>query len=78
MLERERLQEILEEMGMNNPVTYSKEIKNLECEIGDHTSERWMDTKTPTRQGLGCGSRPPSKQRGISRYSMCRASIAGP
>ncbi|XP_066309756.1 U-box domain-containing protein 16-like [Miscanthus floridulus] len=41
--ERERLREILEEVGINDPATCSQEIESLEREIGDRASERWTD-----------------------------------
>uniref|UniRef100_M8BZ70 RING-type E3 ubiquitin transferase n=1 Tax=Aegilops tauschii TaxID=37682 RepID=M8BZ70_AEGTA len=39
--ERERLEEILEEVGINDPASCSDEIESLEREIGDRASERW-------------------------------------
>ncbi|KAI5003444.1 hypothetical protein ZWY2020_030604 [Hordeum vulgare] len=39
--ERERLEEILEEVGINDPASCSDEIDSLEREIGDRASERW-------------------------------------
>jgi len=39
-IERERLQEILEEVGINDPVTCSEEIESLEREIDDRASQR--------------------------------------
>jgi hypothetical protein len=41
--ERDRLREILEEVGINDPATCSEEIESLEREIGDRASERWTD-----------------------------------
>ncbi|CAD6236178.1 unnamed protein product [Miscanthus lutarioriparius] len=41
--ERERLREILEEVGIDDPATCSEEIESLEREIGDRASERWTD-----------------------------------
>ncbi|KAM0852261.1 hypothetical protein ACQ4PT_051862 [Festuca glaucescens] len=38
---RERLEEILEEVGVNDPASCSDEIETLEREIGDRASERW-------------------------------------
>uniref|UniRef100_A0ACD5VRQ1 Uncharacterized protein n=1 Tax=Avena sativa TaxID=4498 RepID=A0ACD5VRQ1_AVESA len=38
---RERLEEILEEVGINDPASCSDEIESLEREIGDRASERW-------------------------------------
>ncbi|TVU36661.1 hypothetical protein EJB05_18604, partial [Eragrostis curvula] len=39
--ERERLEEILEEVGINDPASCSEEMESLEREIGDRASERW-------------------------------------
>jgi hypothetical protein len=39
--ERDRLEEILEDVGINNPASCSDEIESLEREIGDRASERW-------------------------------------
>ncbi|CAD6229310.1 unnamed protein product [Miscanthus lutarioriparius] len=41
--ERERLREILEEVGINDTATCGEEIESLEREIGDRASERWTD-----------------------------------
>ena len=41
--ERERLEEILEEVGISDAATCSDEIESLEREIGDRASERWTD-----------------------------------
>jgi hypothetical protein len=49
VLERKRLYEILEEVGINNLMTDNKEIERLKCEISDQASERRMDARTPTR-----------------------------
>uniref|UniRef100_A0ACD5W003 Uncharacterized protein n=1 Tax=Avena sativa TaxID=4498 RepID=A0ACD5W003_AVESA len=38
---RERLEEILEEVGINDPASCGDEIESLEREIGDRASERW-------------------------------------
>ncbi|CAM0883042.1 unnamed protein product [Alopecurus aequalis] len=38
---REQLEEILEEVGINDPASCSDEIESLEREIGDRASERW-------------------------------------
>ncbi|KAG8054927.1 hypothetical protein GUJ93_ZPchr0001g30430 [Zizania palustris] len=42
--ERERLENILEEVGINDPVTCSDEIEILEREIGDRASEKWTSS----------------------------------
>ncbi|KAL5202845.1 hypothetical protein ABZP36_013797 [Zizania latifolia] len=39
--ERERLEGILEEVGINDPACCSDEIETLEREIGDRVAERW-------------------------------------
>ncbi|XP_062224771.1 U-box domain-containing protein 16-like [Phragmites australis] len=39
--EREMLEQILEEVGINDPASCSGEIESLEREIGDRASERW-------------------------------------
>ncbi|XP_040380093.1 U-box domain-containing protein 16-like [Oryza brachyantha] len=39
--ERERLESILEEVGINDPACCSDEIETLEREIGDRVAERW-------------------------------------
>lgn len=44
MPERERLEEILEEVGINDPASCSDEIESLEREIGDRASERWTSS----------------------------------
>jgi hypothetical protein len=41
--ERERLEEILEEVGISDAATCSDEIESFEREIGDRASERWTD-----------------------------------
>ena len=41
--ERERLEEILDEVGVNDAASCSDEIESLEREIGDRASERWTD-----------------------------------
>ncbi|RLN23088.1 U-box domain-containing protein 16-like [Panicum miliaceum] len=41
--ERERLEEILEEVGINDAASCGDEIESLEREIGDRASERWTD-----------------------------------
>ncbi|KAF8716865.1 hypothetical protein HU200_025964 [Digitaria exilis] len=41
--EKERLEEILEEVGVNDAASCSDEIESLEREIGDRGSERWTD-----------------------------------
>jgi hypothetical protein len=41
--ERERLEEILEEVGISDAASCSGEIESLEREIGDRASERWAD-----------------------------------
>ncbi|OEL36721.1 U-box domain-containing protein 16, partial [Dichanthelium oligosanthes] len=41
--ERERLEEILGEVGVNDAASCSDEIESLEREIGDRASERWTD-----------------------------------
>ncbi|XP_015691471.2 U-box domain-containing protein 16-like [Oryza brachyantha] len=42
--ERERLEEILEEVGINDPASCSEEIESLEQEIGDRASEKWTSS----------------------------------
>ena len=39
--ERERLEEVLEEVGINDPASCSDEMESLERDIGDRASERW-------------------------------------
>uniref|UniRef100_A0A0D9V7A1 RING-type E3 ubiquitin transferase n=1 Tax=Leersia perrieri TaxID=77586 RepID=A0A0D9V7A1_9ORYZ len=55
--ERERLEEILEEVGINDPASCSEEIESLEQEIGDRVSEKW----TPAMIALV----------GLLRYAKC-------
>ncbi|KAL6616289.1 hypothetical protein ACP70R_038559 [Stipagrostis hirtigluma subsp. patula] len=55
--ERERLEEILEEVGINDPTSCSDEIESLERDIGDRASERW----TPAMIALV----------GLLRYAKC-------
>jgi hypothetical protein len=57
--ERERLEEILEQVGVNDPATCSDEIESLEREIGDRcsASEKW----TPAMIALV----------GLLRYAKC-------
>ncbi|EEC75444.1 hypothetical protein OsI_11980 [Oryza sativa Indica Group] len=38
---RERLEEILVEVGMNDSSSCNEEIESLEQEIGDHASKKW-------------------------------------
>ncbi|PWZ07799.1 U-box domain-containing protein 16 [Zea mays] len=63
--DRERLQEILEEAGINDPPSCSKEIESLEREIGDRASERWTDAmialvgRTPRSTKKGTPAPPP-------------------
>ncbi|KAM0830505.1 hypothetical protein ACQ4PT_066158 [Festuca glaucescens] len=54
---RERLEGILEEVGVNDPASCSDEIETLEREIGDRASERW----TPAMIALV----------GLLRYAKC-------
>ncbi|RLM99255.1 U-box domain-containing protein 16-like [Panicum miliaceum] len=42
--ERERLEGILEEVGINDPASCSDEIETLEREIGDRAAERWTSS----------------------------------
>ncbi|OEL20296.1 U-box domain-containing protein 16 [Dichanthelium oligosanthes] len=42
--ERERLEGILEEVGINDPASCSDEIETLEREIGDRVAERWTSS----------------------------------
>ncbi|TVU19843.1 hypothetical protein EJB05_36018, partial [Eragrostis curvula] len=39
--ERERLEAVLEDVGINDPASCSDEIETLEREIGDRVAERW-------------------------------------
>ncbi|CAN6327872.1 unnamed protein product [Urochloa humidicola] len=55
--ERERLEGILEEVGINDPASCSDEIETLEREIGDRAAERW----TPAMIALV----------GLLRYAKC-------
>ncbi|XP_062207287.1 U-box domain-containing protein 16-like [Phragmites australis] len=55
--ERERLEEILEEVGINGPASCCDEIEGLEREIGNRASEKW----TPTMIALV----------GLLRYAKC-------
>ncbi|XP_047058561.1 U-box domain-containing protein 16-like [Lolium rigidum] len=54
---RDRLEGILEEVGVNDPASCSDEIETLEREIGDRASERW----TPAMIALV----------GLLRYAKC-------
>ena len=72
MPERERLQEILEEVDINDPATYNEDIESLEREISDRASQRWTDSRTPTGRGPGGGARPPSKRRMIHHVTAAR------
>jgi len=69
--EWERLREILEEVGINDPATCNEETESLGREIGDRASQRWTDGRTPTGRGPVGGARPPSKRR-------CGAATQGP
>ncbi|TKW26746.1 hypothetical protein SEVIR_3G210400v4 [Setaria viridis] len=42
--ERERLEGILEEVGINDPASCSDEIETLEREIGERVAERWTSS----------------------------------
>jgi hypothetical protein len=42
--ERERLEGILEDVGINDPASCSDEIETLEREIGDRVAERWTSS----------------------------------
>ncbi|CAN6337302.1 unnamed protein product [Urochloa humidicola] len=55
--ERETLEGILEEVGINDPASCSDEIETLEREIGDRAAERW----TPAMIALV----------GLLRYAKC-------
>ncbi|CAN6341660.1 unnamed protein product [Urochloa humidicola] len=55
--ERERLEGILDEVGINDPASCSEEIETLEREIGDRVAERW----TPAMIALV----------GLLRYAKC-------
>ncbi|CAL5095444.1 unnamed protein product [Urochloa decumbens] len=55
--ERETLEGILEEVGINDPASCSDEIETLEREIGDRVAERW----TPAMIALV----------GLLRYAKC-------
>ncbi|KAJ1263352.1 hypothetical protein BS78_09G177800 [Paspalum vaginatum] len=54
---RERLEGVLEEVGINDPASCSDEIETLEREIGDRAAERW----TPAMIALV----------GLLRYAKC-------
>ncbi|XP_051227066.1 U-box domain-containing protein 16 [Lolium perenne] len=54
---RDRLEGVLEEVGVNDPASCSDEIETLEREIGDRASERW----TPAMIALV----------GLLRYAKC-------
>ncbi|XP_066362129.1 U-box domain-containing protein 16-like [Miscanthus floridulus] len=42
--ERERLEGVLEDVGINDPASCSDEIETLEREIGDRVAERWTSS----------------------------------